>query len=208
VRIAILEISTLSNCYKGAISVNTYLYIKRHTITGLKYFGKTTKQDPYAYLGSGKLWLRHIKKHGKEFVVTDWVRLFANETELVEFALNFSKENNIVKSTEWANLMDEDGKHGSAKGRIVSAETRAKHSVIHTGKIISPEQRRQISARHKGKTISPEVCRNMAAASPHRKQTIESRANISAAVKHRRVCRLSDRKEMSVSHFSRYSNQF
>lgn len=184
--------------------MNTYLYIKRHTITGLRYFGKTTKQDPYAYLGSGKLWLRHIKKHGKEFVVTDWVKLFNNESELVEFALNFSKENNIVKSLEWANLMDEDGKHGSAKGRIVSAETRAKHSIIHSGKTISEKQKRQISARHKGKTITTEVRKKMADSSPHRKQTLESKAKISAAVKCRRVCRLSDRKEMSVNHFNRY----
>lgn len=30
----------------------TYLYVKQHTITGLKYFGKTIK-DPYVYPGSG-----------------------------------------------------------------------------------------------------------------------------------------------------------
>jgi len=33
----------------------TYLYIKEHSKTGLKYFGKTTKSDPTVYDGSGKL---------------------------------------------------------------------------------------------------------------------------------------------------------
>ena len=41
----------------------TYLYVKTHNITGLKYFGKTTN-DPYTYYGSGKYWLLHLKKHG------------------------------------------------------------------------------------------------------------------------------------------------
>jgi len=33
----------------------SYLYIKKHNETGLKYFGKTT-QDPYTYQGSGTDW--------------------------------------------------------------------------------------------------------------------------------------------------------
>lgn len=39
-----------------------HLYIKTHNTTGLKYFGKTTK-DPYKYLGSGKHWRAHLKIH-------------------------------------------------------------------------------------------------------------------------------------------------
>jgi hypothetical protein len=91
---------------------STYLYIKQHKVTGLKYFGKTTKSDPIAYLGSGKHWLRHIKKHGTEFVETIWIQLFTDETELVEYAIKFSKENNIVESKEWANLKEENGLDG------------------------------------------------------------------------------------------------
>ena len=47
-----------------------YLYVKQHSITGLKYFGKTTKIDPFLYKGSGKYWQRHIKKYGKNFIET------------------------------------------------------------------------------------------------------------------------------------------
>ena len=43
----------------------TYLYIKTHNKTGLRYFGKTTN-NPFQYKGSGKHWLAHIKKHGND----------------------------------------------------------------------------------------------------------------------------------------------
>ena len=43
----------------------TYLYIKTHNITGLKYFGKTTG-DPYTYFGSGTKWLNHLNVYGKD----------------------------------------------------------------------------------------------------------------------------------------------
>lgn len=39
----------------------TTLYIKTHNKTGLKYFGKTTSNDPYKYKGSGSYWLDHLK---------------------------------------------------------------------------------------------------------------------------------------------------
>jgi hypothetical protein len=43
-------------------------YIKLHSITGLMYFGKTTKEDPVAYSGSGLVWTRHIRKHGRKHI--------------------------------------------------------------------------------------------------------------------------------------------
>lgn len=46
-----------------------YLYVKQHSITGLKYFGKTVR-DPNTYFGSGTYWNRHIDKHGREHVET------------------------------------------------------------------------------------------------------------------------------------------
>lgn len=90
----------------------TYLYIKQHSLTGLKYFGKTTKHHPDNYLGSGKYWKRHIKTHGEIHVKTIWFKLFENKDELIDYALTFSKENNIVESDEWANLKTENGLDG------------------------------------------------------------------------------------------------
>ena len=90
----------------------TYLYIKQHSITKLKYFGKTTKEDPVSYLGSGIHWKRHIKKHGTEHVKTLWYQSFQDEKSLIDYATKFSKENNIVESKEWANLKEENGLDG------------------------------------------------------------------------------------------------
>ena len=90
----------------------TYLYIKQHSVTKLKYFGKTTQADPIKYLGSGTQWRRHIKKHGKQFVETIWLSDLYFDTSISEVALHFSNENNIVESKKWANLVLEDGIHG------------------------------------------------------------------------------------------------
>ena len=84
----------------------TYLYVKTHNITGLKYFGKTTAKDPCKYKGSGVYWTRHIEKHGYN-VVTEIIGLYTNEQECYDIALKFSIDNNIVKSTNWANLKEE-----------------------------------------------------------------------------------------------------
>lgn len=78
--------------------VPTWLYIKQHNKTGLKYFGKTTRKDPIRYLGSGTYWTRHLNVHSND-VTTIWCQLFTDKTELTEYALKFSSDNNIVEST-------------------------------------------------------------------------------------------------------------
>lgn len=117
----------------------TYLYVKQHSKTGLKYFGKTTSKNPIKYKGSGIYWKRHIKKHGKEFVKTIWFELFLEEKECKEYALNFSIENNIVESKEWANMMLEDGINGGSIGRVCTESTKLKISNANKGKKHSEE---------------------------------------------------------------------
>lgn len=80
-----------------------YLYVKTHNITRLKYFGRTIRKDPHKYKGSGKYWKNHIKKHGYN-VTTEIIETFTNIEKCIEFSTNFSIENNIVESKEWANL--------------------------------------------------------------------------------------------------------
>lgn len=89
----------------------TYLYIKTHNTTGLKYFGKTTKEDPYKYMGSGKYWCRHLKVHGNN-VSTEILGYFVDEAECILAATNFSNINMIVESDEWANFRIETGIDG------------------------------------------------------------------------------------------------
>lgn len=88
----------------------TYLYIKTHNITGLKYFGKTVG-DPYKYKGSGVRWLNHLSVHGNN-VSTEVIGLFESKEECNNRALEFSIENNIVEEPGWANLIIEDGLMG------------------------------------------------------------------------------------------------
>lgn len=91
----------------------TYLYVKTHNVTGLKYFGKTVSSDPSLYKGSGKLWRRHIAKHDYD-VSTEIIGFFEDEYECKNAAIEFSTKNNIVESKEWANLMHENGIDGGA----------------------------------------------------------------------------------------------
>ncbi len=119
----------------------TYLYIKQHSITGLLYFGKTTRADillSEEYKGSGVYWKKHLTQHGKEHVVTLWYCLFPTKTELTEFALCCSKLWDIVKSTNdcgkkiWANEKYEDGLNGGFgpiwKNKKQSTEHKKKRS--------------------------------------------------------------------------------
>lgn len=109
-----------------------YLYVKQHSITGLKYFGKTERSNPFKYPGSGSYWKRHIKKHGKEYVKTIELWSFDDQDLCTEFALKFSEENDIVESDVWANLRYEDGLNGGA--RNLSTVSRLKISEENTGR--------------------------------------------------------------------------
>lgn len=92
------EIQSTLISFKGEFQP-TYLYIKEHQLTKLKYFRKTTSDYPYSYLGSGKYWKQHIRKHGKENVKTLWCQLFTCIEDLVHYAILFSHENNIKESS-------------------------------------------------------------------------------------------------------------
>lgn len=130
-----------------------YLYVKQHDVTGMLYFGKTVRNDVDMYMGSGVVWTRHIKKHGKTHVKTLWVsEPFNNRDDLVEFALFFSKEFNIVESKEWANLVEENGLAGGLTrvGAVLTEETKEKIRQKALGRVQSQETKDKRAARLKG----------------------------------------------------------
>lgn len=90
------------------------LYIKTHNKTGMKYFGKTTK-NPHTYKGSGKIWKRHIAKYGYD-VTTEVVGQFLCQDECTAYALALSEELDIVNSPDYANLIPENGLDGAPIG--------------------------------------------------------------------------------------------
>ena len=176
----------------------TVLYIKQHSVTGLKYFGKTTAKDPYKYNGSGADWTDHIKKHGRKHVIT--IRIFGPFTDSIaisKFALAFSRDNNIVESELWANQKSENGLDGNPKGsthsdaskkkmsdakkgkpsplkgipngKTASTETKKKRSDAGKGRIFSTETRQRISDARKGKP-SPNKGKP---GNPHSDETIQ-----------------------------------
>lgn len=157
------------------------LYIFTHNKTGLKYFGKTTRyfteKDLIIYGGSGKYWKNHIKKYGKDLSVEIYGVYKLEEVE--EIAIEFSNENNIVKSNKWANLINENGLDGSSGGRLPgfkvseetkmkmkianknssykhSEETKAKIGLASKNRFVSEETRKKISKIKKGNTFVSE----------------------------------------------------
>jgi hypothetical protein len=144
-----------------------YLYVKTHNKTGLKYLGKTIKQDPHKYTGSGKYWLRHLDQHGYDYT-TEIIRECQTEDELIEWGMYYSKLWNVVTSNNWANLKEEAGDGGSpgaetrkriseaGKGRVHSVETKQKMATADRSsykrvKPVSNETKEKLSNLLKGK---------------------------------------------------------
>ncbi len=102
------------------------LYIATHNKTGLKYFGKTIRylteeslQENYH--GSGTFWRKHLNEYGDD--VTMKIYGIYNLEEVENKALTFSLINNIVKSTEWANRIVEDGLNNGSGGNVYKSMT-------------------------------------------------------------------------------------
>jgi hypothetical protein len=177
----------------------TWLYVKKHSITGLLYFGKSTLVDPTNYTGSGKYWTNHLNVHGK-YIDTVWCELFLDYDSLVDFAELFSNFFNIVKSDNWANLKAENGLDGGSdkgrKGHTFSDESRRKISIANTGRVVSEETCLKMSRSLTGRTLPEAVKANMRKS--NRSASIEVRTKISNATKGRSFTEEA-RQKMSVA---------
>ncbi len=89
------------------------LYIKTHNTTGIKYFGRTNKEDSHKYRGSGTHWKRHIEKHGYDVSTIILKEFEDGDLTIKSYATEFSKIYDVVKSPKWANMIIEDGCHSS-----------------------------------------------------------------------------------------------
>lgn len=137
-----------------------YLYIKHCNCCGLKYFGKTTNRNPFKYSGSGVYWKRHIKEKS---ISTEDIWGFDNQEAYTDFALRFSKENNIVDSSDWANLRDENGldgapigntnnlgnKHSEETKRVMSVQKAGENNPFF-GRQHTEETKKMMSVSHAG----------------------------------------------------------
>ena len=109
----------------------TALYVKTHNKTGFKYFGKTTRLNcVHTYKGSGVHWQRHLKVHGNDYT-TELLGIWQNKERLVNFANKFCLQHDVVNSSEWANMVTEEGLQGASNGATniaKRADVRAKMS--------------------------------------------------------------------------------
>jgi len=165
----------------------TALLVVKHNTTGLKYFCKTTLLDRvHRYKGSGTSWTKHLREHGFD-VNVGILGFYVEEQRCLDAAKNFSENNNIVNSNEWANAVIETGKNGCSMvgernpfyGKKHTPEVIEKMRVqrlgisVNKGAYRSPEQRAKISASLKGRK-NPVVAAKLTG----RKQTEEHKANV------------------------------
>lgn len=191
----------------------TWLYIKQHDLTKLKYFGKTTATDPLKYKGSGKYWNDHLRQHGTK-ITTLWCELFTDKQSLIDFAIRFSKENNIIESKDWANLIEENGidgwhpgqKRKFKKRKPLSEEHKAKLRAARAKQIITEETKKKISDSKKGKLgysrkpHSEETKRKISEGNKGKVRTEESKLKYSIA---KRNVSAETRKKQSIAHLGK-----
>ena len=176
------------------------LYIKTHRKTGLKYFGKTTCDDPVSYWGSGKYWRRHLMKHGFEYDTEIYLQS-EDQAYITQEALRFSRAYDIVNSDLWANLREENGTDGNPKGNILSQEHKDRIAQAGKGRILSEETRKKLSKAKKnmsketrekiskslsGKKKSKEHLKKMSEGNKDKVLSQETREKISASNKGRK----------------------
>lgn len=112
------------------------LYLKTHNVTGKKYLGQTVR-NPHNYKGSGVQWRRHLEVHGND--VTTEILFESEQPDLFRsVALDYSKKYDVVNSTEFLNLIDEDG--GLMGG---SANPNYKHGML-VGQYDNPTIRKRV----------------------------------------------------------------
>ena len=139
-----------------------YLYVKTHNITGLKYLGQTIR-DPYKYRGSGKFWIRHIKKYGYD-VSTEILLETTSKEQLTERGIYYSTKYNIVSSNQWANLKEETGDGGfsdemRSKSRTPEAITKLKNN--HWAKTDPNRQKAHAVKAAKSRLMTDEIKRSI-----------------------------------------------
>ncbi len=158
------------------------LYIATHNKTGKKYFGKTeryfTEESLQKYYhGSGKKWIEHLKEYGDDVTMEIYGIFEHDEVEI--HARSFSKDNNIVESDTWANIIPENGIGGGRIGgfhhtedskkkisaatkqyflkygsRQHSEETKTKIRERFQGIKLSEEHKEKLSNAKRGRTLS------------------------------------------------------
>jgi len=125
----------------------TYIYVKESPY-GLFYLGKT-ELDPYIYLGSGKIWIRHIKKHKLTVnqIKTHILHKTTDKNDLETMGIYYSDLFNIVESKNWANLRKETGDGGDTSKFINWKDLKFIKGDDHWTRNLTKEQHKRLSEK-------------------------------------------------------------
>lgn len=150
-----------------------YLYVKRCPHCGLMYFGMTVR-NPFIYMGSGIKWINHLKHYGvKPQTIEVWG--FDTRADARAFALAYSNQQEIVQSSQWANLTEENVFGEYHTSYVKTPEHRANLSkavraAYAAGKyeglkrkrpIWTEEMRAERSRKYKGRKLSSDAVANI-----------------------------------------------
>ena len=160
-----------------------WVYIHTNKVTGKKYVGQTTQDNPAArwkygrgYKGSGKFW-RAIQKYGWDNFSHEIISCSSldemNQKERALIAYYNTTDDRFGYNIELG---------GSGKGKH-SEETRKKLSESHKGLHHTEEARRKISEAKKGRPRSEETKRKVSEARKGRHLSEEHRKKVSEAKK-------------------------
>jgi group I intron endonuclease len=153
-----------------------FIYITTNLINGKKYIGQKMFRISWQdYLGSGKYFLKAVKKYGKENFSREIIAIAYSKEELDKLEIEFIKKHNAVESKDYYNLafggesitglhhseetrkkMSEAqmGEKGNMYGKHHSEETKKKLSNANKNYIVSEETKKKISEATKGKKRS------------------------------------------------------
>jgi hypothetical protein len=143
--------------------MKTFLMVKTHSVTGLKYLC-ITKKDPYKYNGSGLYWQKHLKEHGTSHT-TEVLMECSSKDEVREWGLYYSHLWDVVRARDesgrkiWANLKPEEG-DGAASGEfnhLNNPEIKQRH----LDAVRSSENRARVSVETKKAMAKPEVVQKL-----------------------------------------------
>lgn len=132
-----------------------YLMIKTHNKTKLRYLCKKStdnKNKCFTYKGSGLYWKKHLEKHGAD-ITTEIIEECDSKQELTERGIYWSKKLNVVRSSEFANLVEERGDGGPTMlGRQITKEQKLKQgraisNFYHSSSKEYKEKRRMLNSQ-------------------------------------------------------------
>lgn len=211
-------------------TTKAYLYKWTELSTGRWYIGARYAKGCHpedGYICTSKIvkpmilenkenWKRDVLCVGKP---EDIVKLESDYLKLLDAKndpMSFNKHNGDGKFSSLGKPSALKGRVGNRKGHKMSEEAKAKASAKLKGKTaynkgvpMSKEQREKLRLANIGKSQTEESNKKRSQALKGKKKTAEHNSKVSAAKLGKErlkvVCRLSDRKEMCLAHFNRYT---